>query len=312
MTRQVRATCTQLIGYCAWNEKQFDCCDHFATLETEVGTCYTINSLHSSTSKPPLQMISNRHTGPGKLELHLLENTQVYLHGADEVPFINHPLEEQFTVELGQTVTAIFLIREIVNDPFLESVSVEQRACRWASSENFLSTHVLYSYSTCIVDCRARAQMEICSCVSQFMPRMGGFPACDLNGLICLQENKENFNNLRLNTSNAKGLACDCMASCDEPEINIVETLYEGEVPTFKDRDIDRDWSNGTGINSKITIKMESLPMEQYIRKLVRSPLELIVSIGGIIGLFLGLSMIDVIELIHYICIKGNPYITCR
>ena len=57
---------------------------------------------------------------------------------------------------------------------------------------------------------------------------------------------------------------------------NFCKYCFYREVPTFKDRDIDRDWSNGTGINSKITIKMESLPMEQYIRKLVRSPLELI------------------------------------
>ena len=63
-------------------------------------------------------------------------------------------------------------VTEIENDPQLLDVSVEQRNCRFPH-ENPLTLHNKYSYSTCIVECHARSQMELCNCTHHYMPNMG-------------------------------------------------------------------------------------------------------------------------------------------
>lgn len=40
----VRSSCRETLDLCWWNEIQFDCCDYFHPMETELGLCYAINS----------------------------------------------------------------------------------------------------------------------------------------------------------------------------------------------------------------------------------------------------------------------------
>ncbi|KDR14332.1 hypothetical protein L798_11424 [Zootermopsis nevadensis] len=52
---------------------------------------------------------------------------------------------------------------------------------------------------------------------------------------------------------------------------------------------------------------MLSLPSVRYRRNVVRSKLDLVVSIGGAVGLFLGASLISAVELIMYLCVRRTP-----
>lgn len=45
--RLVRSTCKETLGYCRWNEDEFDCCKYFLPIQTELGICYGLNSMHS-------------------------------------------------------------------------------------------------------------------------------------------------------------------------------------------------------------------------------------------------------------------------
>lgn len=42
----VRSACDESIDFCKWNDKEFDCCAYFRPLQTELGTCYALNSIH--------------------------------------------------------------------------------------------------------------------------------------------------------------------------------------------------------------------------------------------------------------------------
>lgn len=63
-------------------------------------------------------------------------------------------------------------VKEIENDPYVKEVSVAQRNCRFPS-ENYLQSYQQYSYSACVVDCRAQAQLRFCNCTHHFMPKIG-------------------------------------------------------------------------------------------------------------------------------------------
>ena len=103
-----------MINNCTWNEEPFNCCEIFYSLETEYGTCFTINSVN--TNPPAKQMfISNRRTGPGVLEFSLLEDVQIFIHPPSEVPhaFQDHELKQ--TVLWGSKKELILLVQDILD-----------------------------------------------------------------------------------------------------------------------------------------------------------------------------------------------------
>lgn len=89
----VRGKCESTISACSFNGKPFDCCKHFLPIETEIGRCYALNS--GQTKKPPkyspLNLKSNRFTGPGNLEIKVSTESFMYTIGYYEVPNLVTP-----------------------------------------------------------------------------------------------------------------------------------------------------------------------------------------------------------------------------
>ncbi|CAH1394796.1 unnamed protein product [Nezara viridula] len=270
----VRAPCEEFLGNCTWNGEPFECCSQFLPLKTELGLCYTINSLHTKSKLKKLVLKSNKKTGPGKLRFQVYEAAKLFIHSTDDVPYINHPLEEKAVLNWGTVYSMSFQVNEIDNDPALRDVSVEQRNCRFPH-ENILDVYDYYSYSTCVVNCRTKAQIEFCNCTHHFIPH------------------QETLRALRTEDNEKKGLVCNCMSSCIEPEYTIIN---KAQITNEESLD------NGT----KVSVIMDTLPSQRFKRNVVRTRLDLVVSMGGTAGLFLGASLLSIVELLVYIFFRGN------
>lgn len=79
----VRSVCEVSLGECSFNGKQFDCCKHFLPIETEIGRCFALNSGQSNKPKgyQPLNMKSNRYSGPGVLRIVIHTESFMYTIG---------------------------------------------------------------------------------------------------------------------------------------------------------------------------------------------------------------------------------------
>ena len=101
----VRNTCESSMAECSFNGKPFDCCKHFTTIDTEVGRCYALNS--GQTTKPPnhkpLNVKSNRFTGPGFLKFKNLVDCFLYTIGHHEVPHLTTPKADILQINLFQS-----------------------------------------------------------------------------------------------------------------------------------------------------------------------------------------------------------------
>ncbi|CAH1394798.1 unnamed protein product [Nezara viridula] len=221
-----------------------------------------------------LVLKSNKKTGPGKLRFQVYEAAKLFIHSTDDVPYINHPLEEKAVLNWGTVYSMSFQVNEIDNDPALRDVSVEQRNCRFPH-ENILDVYDYYSYSTCVVNCRTKAQIEFCNCTHHFIPH------------------QETLRALRTEDNEKKGLVCNCMSSCIEPEYTIIN---KAQITNEESLD------NGT----KVSVIMDTLPSQRFKRNVVRTRLDLVVSMGGTAGLFLGASLLSIVELLVYIFFRGN------
>lgn len=43
----VRSSCPEILKNCSYNDKEFDCCEYFQPIETDLGPCYIINSIQT-------------------------------------------------------------------------------------------------------------------------------------------------------------------------------------------------------------------------------------------------------------------------
>ncbi|XP_062709387.1 sodium channel protein Nach [Aedes albopictus] len=216
ITEVYRLRCTALMSDCSWQGRPFDCCQFFHPLETEFGTCYSINSQNSK-PKAATKLINNRYTGPGALRFKVKEDLQVYLHDEHSVPYayVDRALKE--TVLWGMNKEIIFKVIELENNDNVHDISIKRRDCRfpWEFPENSLHLYNSYSFSSCAVECFIQTQIELCNCTHHLMPKsIKPLKICDYKGLTCLTEKSAELAKQRKQ--------CPCLSSCVEPEYFVV------------------------------------------------------------------------------------------
>ncbi|KAM3965119.1 sodium channel protein Nach [Aphomia sociella] len=284
----IRSTCNEILTNCSWNGNNFPCCNYFRPLDTELGTCFAINTIQGRERKPPkLPMISNKTTGPGTIMFNVMVTANVYVLNEEEVPSLT---------TLGSDVLAIgpevfhkryITIRNIENDAGARLIAPEKRKCRY-TDENSLQVYRHYSYTACTVQCRMEAQLRLCNCTNFFMPNVPEYVKCNISGIICLNDHVNVLSVLRAKWSSRSGLYCNCLPSCTEAEISIV-------------KDFKATTSQGY---ATVQIALAMLPSERYRRNVVRGFLDLVVSTGGTGGLFLGASILSFVELIYILLLR--------
>ncbi|XP_074034427.1 sodium channel protein Nach isoform X1 [Leptinotarsa decemlineata] len=285
-----RKKCNRVVSACKWNDIDFNCCDEILPLETEYGFCYSLNSLH--TKKPngqKMDLTMNRKTGPGELWLRTNEDIRVFFHAPEDVPFINSDPDQRKDVMLGEVFNISVNVIEISNDENVYNIPVYKRGCKFPWENEELVVHDHYSYSTCVVQCHAENHIELCNCTHHLMPKYNRIKYCDMEGLKCLTDNFETVNRLHAKGTglDKPGLVCDCLPSCVEPEYKVVS-----DTKVLKTA------------QSEINIRMQSLPNSRFKRIVIRTTLDLVVSIGGTAGLFIGASLLSGIETIYLLCLR--------
>ncbi|XP_073956888.1 uncharacterized protein isoform X2 [Choristoneura fumiferana] len=115
---------------------------------------------------------------------------------------------------------------------------------------------------------------------------------CNVSGLACIHAHASHLTTLKPPWANRPGLSCDCLPSCEETEITII-----------KDVDVSLR-SKKEKTKAYVEMVLAFLPTERFKRIVVRSRLDLVVSIGGTTGLFVGASLLSFVELIIYFTVR--------
>ncbi|XP_043651445.1 degenerin del-1 [Drosophila teissieri] len=280
-----RTKCHQLLVNCTYLNKLFDCCDQFLPLPTEYGLCFSFNS-HQARKVSHVQFTNNRMTGPGHLSFHAAADIQLYVHAPIDVPYQFSEGMIRETVLLGHYKELILNVIEVHNDESVQDLSMEHRRCRYGHEHvpERLGIYDFYSYSGCVVECTVLLQLDNCNCTSHFMaiPGQNYLPACDYRGLICLTRIRDKIMTERK--------SCECMSSCEEPEYNII----------YNSADEDDEGSDEV---SEIRVALVELPTQRYVRRVTKTILDFLISLGGLVGLFFNTSALRMVETI-VICLR--------
>ncbi|XP_037944013.1 pickpocket protein 28 [Teleopsis dalmanni] len=279
-----RSKCAKLIINCSYTNKVFNCCEEFRPIETEYGTCYAFNS-NQARKISQIYHANNRETGAGHLKFDTSADIQLHVHPPIEIPFLFSEGMIHETVLLGTVKEIVLNVMEVYNDATVYHLALDQRRCRFVNElTNWgqrLGIYKYYSFSTCVVECAVALQLEHCNCTSHFLAAAikstNQISMCDYRGLRCLTKVYTEMKELRK--------SCDCMSSCDEPEYNIVYNSADGE--NEEESDV-----------TQIKVSLIELPTQRYVRRVTKGYLDLIISIGGIAGLFFNASVIRLVEVI--------------
>ncbi|XP_057656864.1 uncharacterized protein LOC130894228 isoform X2 [Diorhabda carinulata] len=203
-----------------------------------------------------------------------------YVHSYMEVPDIStrqyHELGKGWDMEINYRMV------ETLTSPNIRYLTPKQRKCRF-NDEPTLKNFFNYSIGLCQMACRYKLAMTFCGCKPYFYQIFEG-TSCNVSGLLCLAQYSKNFAKTPLE------LNCKCPETC-----HLINYIPDTPKVTI--------WQSGVFFDQRTTFRWGLLhPTTKYLRDILFGFGDLIVSFGGTLNLFLGISFISIIESIFLIC----------
>ena len=290
---------SNFIHYCSFSHQAdtnpMPCKDYFYPVMTPAGICYTFNGIQSDNPAPNITTTGARYGL--KLVLNIEQTThptfsgltgaKVIVHERDDIPRPNLygvSIPPGYNANIG--VERIILVDKTtqvdcrksneVDFPFFPNIVYSQYACR----ENELY--------------EAIASASICGCIlTPYRPENGLYaktPNCTLNNLCCLLHKFTNY---------------DRKSSCQPPckhSFYEIETSYS----SFPNGHVLPKLANMTNMseeavkNNFLSIKVfvQDLQTKETITQYTYKEVELLSELGGNMGLFLGISIISIMEVL--------------
>ncbi|KAH8363532.1 hypothetical protein KR084_011347 [Drosophila pseudotakahashii] len=319
----IQFKCEDLIHICRWRGNPVNCCEIFENQFTESGLCFVFNSEISPASRLrakedkyyPLRTpqyaegsgldifirLNRSFIRPGKRGVNvMIKQPQQW---SDVVRHVPHEAHTRISMTPRYTIT----------DERTRSVTPDIRKCIFPDEVDSPLYKNLPGFEYWVGNCRTKCHqehvLELCKCSpSIFFPinEKDNFTVCKASDFKCLYDNRLTFSIERhpeekeyvKNVFN-ESMICDCFTSC-------TQLIFERVYTTTTLDNNETDTEAGT---MRIDIFYQSGWFIQYQTVMRFTFVELLASFGGIIGLFLGASLLSAIELAYYFSIGLYLYI---
>ncbi|KAG7211565.1 hypothetical protein KM043_010822 [Ampulex compressa] len=156
----------------------------------------------------------------------------------------------------------------------------------------------MYNQETCLSMCKRAHVVEYCGCNPAFLFPTNSQRDCDVEDFLCLVDHNDVFNDYYVLTDEItdlehRAMICDCPPECEYYQYNSQFTT----VPIYESNNIILD------------VHFAGQTSFRYKTDIVITQMDLLVSFGGIIGLFLGGSLLSAAELIYYLMAAVFSYL---
>lgn len=231
---------------------------------------------------------------------------KILLHSPVETPKI---AEFGFSIEPGLETRVSITPRISDASELIRRVPKKIRQCVFASEDN-LTYFKTYSKKNCEMECESRLTEEACQCVMYFMPRSTE----DTN--ICGRSDNKCYEKIKLAidlSANDTFSCSDCLPGCFE--INYLNSISTAEIGNgsyeIRNRRIaamDPDY-----VQDNIAL-VHFFILDSSFRSYTKGELigftEFLSNTGGLLGLFMGFSVISLIEIFYFLTLY--PYCNRR
>ncbi|XP_001962289.2 pickpocket protein 19 [Drosophila ananassae] len=308
--------CDELLTDCLWRHFVYNCCDIFSKRRSKNGLCWAFNSLETEEGRrmqllDPLWPWRTGSAGPmsGLSARVLIQPAKHYPgrhneKGIDVMvtePFVWHsnpyfiPANTETTLEIEPVI--------YFYDNDTRSVRSDQRQCVFddeRNSDDFKSLQgYVYMIENCQSECHQEYLVRYCNCTVDLFFPPGQYRSCRASDLLCLAEHTDKLRyyhqpgEVSYVRNHNEGMVCKCFRNCYS--LNYINDVR----PAFLPQDI---YGNSSYVDLDVHYRFETIMV--YRTSLVFDWVDLMVSFGGIAGLFLGCSLISGMELAYFLCIE--------
>ncbi|XP_039493847.1 pickpocket protein 19 isoform X2 [Drosophila santomea] len=319
----IQFKCQDLFHICRWRGNEVNCCEVIEYQFTEAGLCFVFNTEISPASRLkakedkyyPLRTphygegtgldvfirLNRSYIRPGKRGINvMIKQPQQW---SDVVRHVPHEAHTRISITPRFTVT----------DERTRSVTPEVRRCIFGDEVDNPQYKNFPDFQYWVGNCRSRCHQEhvinLCKCSpSIFFPvsDKDNFTTCKASDFKCLYENRITFSIERhpeeddfVRNPFKESMICDCFTSCTQLVFDRVYTTTT----------LDNNEANTEAGTMRLDIFFQSGWFIQYQTIMRFTFVELLASFGGIIGLFLGASLLSAFELAYYFSIGLYLYI---
>ncbi|KAL3285484.1 hypothetical protein HHI36_000016 [Cryptolaemus montrouzieri] len=298
--RKIGQTCKEMLIQCEWNGELTKCLDIFEESYTLDGLCCSYNYYGSRFSfKPNYTAYTGWKSGltvtinPMLQKVHhsstYATGVKVTIHNSLEFPGFETTSK---VVSAGHTFMFQIAGTKLINSQDVKDLTIDQRQCVYAA-ERPLEHHNYYYISNCMAELHAKNFEDVCGCVP-FYYAFSTKPKCNITKIPCIQRYRKDYGKALNHMA--------CPARC-ESILYRVYTAYSSlnNVSLALSEENERKVPVKSGIRVNIFfIGTHTL----LSRTVYTSPLQLLSSIGGIYGLYLGCSFITILEIIYYCTLR--------
>lgn len=229
---------------------------------------------------------------------------KILLHSPIETPKMAN---FAFSVATGHETKIVITPKISEASNLIRKIDIKKRQCIFENEAN-LSYYKIYSKKNCEMECSSKIMEEKCLCTLYYMPRNFN----DNNTKICNRRQVNCYEEVLFNISYSLNdiMTCnDCLPACFEVnygrEISSAK-LGTGEFLTeypFRSK----GYNNATYIRENLAI-VHIYFLDSSYRGFTKNELigftEFLSNTGGLLGLFMGFSVISLIEIIYFISLR--------
>ncbi|EAT33714.1 AAEL014010-PA, partial [Aedes aegypti] len=275
--------CEDLLSNCWFRGMELDCCSQFKSVFSEFGFCYGFNAKFYDTM-PQWERtteFNNLYETDKRWGLSFKPSrpSHIFIHSYDEISGLEfHPYaqwEDDFAIGI------LISKKETYTTEDARQLSIWQRKCIFPDEVKLKYYRDGYTFSGCMKECRIRKCLKFCKCVPPFYAPPNSLAFCTITQLACLVKYTANI-------TSSKG--------CKNCELACHNKVYDVE-----------KYSKTTNVTNDevVTIEFLTWPLIRYKREVLFGWVDLLVSFGGIAGLFLGFSLLSGVEIIYFFTMRA-------
>ncbi|XP_055528659.1 pickpocket protein 28-like [Wyeomyia smithii] len=233
-----------------------------------------------------------------------VQGFKVLLHSSSEYPQVS---KQYFRVPLHQEVIISIKPQIITTSDGLRHYAPHRRQC-YFNHERRLKYFQVYTQQNCKLECITNYTLNLCKCVKFSMPRDSQTEVCGASQIECYNDAEDRLTAEEVRYSvgkrNNQPSKCDCLPACTSVQ-------YDAEISQA-----DFDWKNlfrsfKQPINEYPGIQLARLKIyfkeAQFItskRSELYGVTDFLANCGGLLGLFMGVSLLSLAEIIYFCSIR--------
>ncbi|KAI8046473.1 pickpocket protein 28 [Drosophila gunungcola] len=241
-----------------------------------------------------------------------VQGFKVLLHAPDDVPQVS----KQFVrIPMGKEVLIAVKPSMITMSSGIAEYHPIRRQC-FLSHERSLRFFKVYTESNCQLECLANFTLTKCGCVKFSMPRNMDMPVCGEDKIHCydraerqlLVREFERVKALNAGNGDSRGVesACNCMPACTSLVYNteISQANFDLEEMLLAEGDTDFLQEYPGSQMSRLSIYFKQSQFITSKRSELYGMTEFLANCGGIFGLFMGFSILSMVEMIYHFTLR--------